>query len=456
METKRKRLRFSYFAAASVNLMTFVAGYGFAWSSPCVPKLKEETDPAFNPLSHPASTLEISWITSLHHLGALCGPLFTGYISEKIGKKATLIMFSLPQVASNVMLIFANDVTHFYASRFLLGMGTGCVFSIIPSYVAEITETEHRGRTSMFLPLMVVSAQFLVWSIGPYVAISTLAMMCLVPSALFLIVFGLYVPESPYYFAKRNKLDEAEEALVKSGAENVQSELKAILSSVQNSKIAFSFDDFRKSKAAKKSLIIALGLMFAQQFNGHPAIAAYQQTIFGSTKGSIGPEKSVMIAGFVQLLATLVTVKFVDTVGRKKLLLFSYSALLISVTGLGTYTYLQDKGLDLSAYSWIPISCVLLNMSSFKVGSGPISWTVIGEIFPPNFKYYLNGMAAFLMTLFGFFVTFMFPRISEILGMSFSLFLFAGIVAFAIVFIGYFVPETKGKSLQEIQNILHK
>ncbi|KAG5864335.1 hypothetical protein JTB14_013320 [Gonioctena quinquepunctata] len=457
METQRKkRLWFSYFAATSVNFMTFVAGTGFAWSSPCVPKLTGAVDPAFNPLPHPATIHEISWITSLHNLGSLCGPLFTGYIASRLGKKRTLIMFSIPQVVSNVILIFANDVIHFYVSRFLLGMSTGCVFSIIPSYVAEITEPAHRGRTSMVSSLMVVSAQLFIWVVGPFVTIRTLAMLCLLPSALFLLIFGIYVPESPHYYVMHKQLEKAEEALIKSGADNVQNELKEIVGAVENSKTTFSFEEFRRSKAAKKSFVMSIALMFFQQFNGHPSIAAYQQTIFDSTKSESGGEKSVMIAGVVQLLSTLLTVKLVDRVGRKKLLVCSYSGLLASLSFLGVYFYLEGKKVNMDSFSWLPIVCVLLNVSSFKMGSGPISWTIVGEILPPNLRYYLNGTAAFAMTLFGFLCTLLFPIISSHLGMCWTLWTFSGIIVCALLFVIYIIPETKGKSLQEIQGMLNE
>ncbi|CAH1169588.1 unnamed protein product [Phaedon cochleariae] len=453
-DEKKRRERFTLLTVLSVNLMTAVSGMAFAWSSPSVPKLQGHSGREFNPLARPATIQEISWITSLHNLGALCGPLVTGYVASKLGKKRTLLLFSLPQLIGNVILIFAREVVHFYAARFLLGMGTGCVFSIVPGFVAEVSDPANRGRASIILSLNIIASQLFLYVVGPYVTIGSLAMVSLVPSVLFLLLFGWFVPETPGYYVQRNKLQEAEQALLKSGRQ--LEELKGVIESVQESKLEVSWGEALKSLEVKRSLVISLGLMFFQQMNGHGCIGSYMQTIFDSTKTSWAGYKMVMIVGAVQLFVTLVITNIADKVARKKLLGLSYLGQLAAMIILGGYFYLQASNFDLANFFWLPVASVLVLLGSFKIGCGPISWTVASEVFPPSVKYYMNSLVAFQMTICGFLANLMFPLAVERFGMSWTVWGFSGVNGLAILFVVFVVPETKGKSLEEIQVMLRE
>lgn len=435
-------------------MMSMIAGIGYAWSSPCIPKLRGQVDPESNPLPQPATIEEISWITSLHCLGAITGPIFTGIIAAKLGKKKTLLLFSIPQITSNLILIFANNVSLFYVARFLMGIGTGCVFSLIPIYVAEISEDTHRGRTSMFLPLMITLTQDFIFIIGPFVTIQILAMISLIPSIIFLVVFGVFVPESPYYFVKKNKLLKAQITLIKTRqTDEVFDELQDIIKFVNESDDKFSLKALIGSKVACKSFFLAFGLMFFQQFNGVNALNSYQQSIFAASK-SLPADKSVMIVASVQLFAIYLVAKLVDNWGRKNLLITSYIGQLLSLLCLGTYFHLQTKGIDISCVFWLPLTSVIIYSMSFKLGAGPVSWTITSEIFPPNYKFILSPLIAFSMTFMSFLVTFVFPRFWAKFSLELTFWIFSGVVACAIPFVIFLVPETKGKTFYEIQRKL--
>lgn len=439
----------------AVNLMSVLAGVGYAWSSPCIPKLTGKVDPDSNPLPQSASVEQISWITSLHCLGAICGPLLTGIVAAKFGKKKTLLLFSIPQMISNILLIFANSVTLFYIARFLMGIGTGCVFSIVPMYVAEITETTHRGRTSMLMPLMITVTQDFVFVIGSYVTIATLAMISLVPSILFLIIFGIFIPESPYYFIKKNDLKEAHTTLVKLREnDDVNDELEDIVKSVNDSESQFSFGAFLKAKTVQKSFFISFCLMFFQQFNGINAIFAYQQSILDESNSPLPADKAVMIVALVSLVAIFLVSKLVDSFGRRILLISSYTGQLLSLLSLGLYFHLQNKNVNIDFLFWLPVTNIIGYMMSFKLGAGPISWTIAGEIFPSNYKFILNPLIAFIMNIMSFLVTFVFPRFWAKFSLEVSFWVFSVVVACALPFVIFMVPETKGKSFIEIQRKL--
>lgn len=433
---------------------------GFAWTSPCLPKLNGQVDPDNNPLPRNATVLEESWITSLHSLGAALCSLFIGIAANKFGRKKTLLVFSLPMVLSNVILTFANIVPLFYVSRFLVGLGTGCVFSVIPLYVAEISQVENRGFTSMFLGLMITSAQVCVFIIGPYISIRTLAIITLIPLILFIVIFGLFVPESPYFLVLNGDYSEAEKSLAKLRQTSqgiIQKELVEIIRSTEQSKMEkISLKTLVKSKVIVKSLFVIIGLMLFQQFTGILAIVPYLQTIFDATKTSLPGDISVMVVGFVQFVATAVTSMVIDRVDRKKLLISSNAGVLVSLISLGTFFFLQSHNFNLESIFWLPITSVILFIICFNFGIGPLPWTIAGEIFPSNTKTYLNGITAFFNISFGFVTTMFFPTLSVILGMAWSLWIFALFTTVSFFFISAFLPETRGKTFLEIQVMLRE
>lgn len=437
--------------------MSMVCGIGYAWTSPALARLRGDLGPDNNPLHRPTTVLEDSWITSLHSLGAALCPLFVGLAANRYGRKITLIVFSLPMLASNVILVFADRVSLFYVARFLVGVGTGCVFSVVPLYVAEISTVENRGFTSLFLSVTITFQQLLVYIIGPYVTIRTLAVISLVPSVLFLLTFGLLVPESPYYFVLVNKKEEAINSLTRLrqvSRSYAEKEILDIIHSVEQSKTNQSLREIVKSKIVRKCVFVSVGLMFFQQFAGILAIIPYLQTIFDATNTSIPGDLSVMMVGLMQFLSTALTSKVIDKVGRKMLLIASNVGVFLSLVSLGAYFYLQSRQFDVTRLYWLPISSIICYIICFNFGIGPVVWTIAGEIFPSDLKTYLNGIATFSNITCGFVISMLFPSVSLVLGMAWSVWIFAICTVSSIAFTALFVPETRGRTFLEIQCML--
>ncbi|KAJ8946865.1 hypothetical protein NQ318_006775, partial [Aromia moschata] len=457
-----KKHQFVYFAAASANIMTMFSAIGYAWPSPSIPKLNGQVDPERNPLPRPTTILEDSWITSLMSLGALVGPLFSSILANKFGRKRTLIMFSVPMILSNVILIFANRVVHFYIARFLVGMGTGCVFTVIPLYVAEISDIDNRGFTSMFLALTMTSTQLILYIISPYITISNLAVVSLIPAVLFFLTFVFFVPESPYYFVMINRQEEAKKSLamlrrVATSDIHLKKELYDISRTVEETRSEkVGLRDLLQSDVVIRCLLISVGLMVFQQFTGILAIVSYLQTIFEATNSSIPSEVSVMIVGLLQTIVNIITSRLVDRIGRKTLIMLSNTGILVSLITLGAYFYLQINGYNVDSLSWLAIGSIMFYIFWFNFGIGPIPWTVAGELFPSNLKTYLNGITAFSNIICGFLISLLFPTLSQIMGMAWSIWFFAIWTAVSLVFVYYFLPETRGRSFIEIQMMLRE
>lgn len=440
-----------------MNFLSFTANVGTPWTSPFLPKLNGHVDPNQNPLQRPITLLEESWISSLYNLGALCGLFFIGITSEKLGQKMALICFSIPILISNILLITAHTIIEFYIARFLLGVGSASVFTILPLYVAEIIDVHNRGKAGMVMPLTAALSHIAVVSVGPYVTISTFACLSLIPTFLFYIIFVPFVPESPYYLVKCNKMLEAEKSLKKlRKRENVKSELLEIVKNFKETKTTGSFKEIMSSKTVKKSLIIGLGLTLCSQLTGAVPVTAYQQEIFSLADNVVPSHISVIIVGIFQLFATILVLSIIDKVGRKKLFLYSYIGLFLSLITLGIYFFLQENDFNLDSIFWLPLVCIIIHQASFRLGAGPVCWTVVAEIFPSNLKGELSSIVAGELVMLGFITSMIYPLMTVALGVSWTFLIFGGATGLSILFTWLVVPEIKGKSFLEIQEILNK
>ncbi|CAH0564533.1 unnamed protein product [Brassicogethes aeneus] len=444
---------FIYFAAFSVNLITFSAGSAYSWTSPVLPKLKDQLE---SPLLKPPTIAEESWISSLTSLGALGAPILAGILSEKIGRKRTLLAFSIPMLVSHAITAFAGAIELYFVARFLVGLGCGCVYSVVPNYLSEISEDRNRGLINCFMTLMITTGLMFNYVVGPFVTVMVLSFGNMVPLVLFLTLFAYFVPESPYYFIARGDKSSAESSLVKlRGKQQVQKELLTMMSSVETvGGNRGSFKDIVKSKALIKGLVICNGLMVIQQFSGINAVLGFMEQIFISSGSSIPAEYSAILVGGVQMLTVIVSTQLIDRLGRKILLIISCGGSCIALTSMGLYFYLKTNKFNVDALFWLPLFSLILYIISFNLGLSCVPWALMGEIFPTNLKSIASTITTCFCLALAFVITMFFPQVSITLGMAPSFWGFSVFSLVGVLFTHVIVPETKGKSMSEIQEIL--
>ncbi|CAH1135590.1 unnamed protein product [Ceutorhynchus assimilis] len=442
-------------AVFTATIPLLAAGLGMSWPSPVIPKLLSEE----SPFGRPITTTEEAWIAAFTPLGSAIGPLAAGYYADKFGRKKALIASAVPMIIGFLITAFAKQVELYYVARFLVGIGTGSAFTVVPMYIGEIAQTHNRGKYGSSAGILITIGCTYPFSVGPYLSITIFSITCAVPLCLFIIVFTVFMPESPYYLAALGDYDQADKALrkLRHKGSDIRAELTEIKQGIeeQNQNSA-GIKDLFMAPAGRKALYISVLLVSLQQLAGISPLLSYLKPIYLAAGTSISPNISTLITGAVQISSNTACIFMVERLGRKFLILNCCVFCFLSMTALGVYFYLKDHNYDVVPIFWLPITCVLIYMVTFSCGLGPLPWAVMGEILPSNVK----GLAAALTTTMSFvtacLVTFLFPIVNEALGQAAGFWAFAIFCLLGYFFVHFVMFETKGKTLTEIQRILQR
>jgi MFS family permease len=169
----------------TANLASIIGGAAYSWTSPVLPKLNNVDNMVDNPFGRPITPFEESWITSIISVGAAIGPLLAATVMDRIGRKKTMLMIAIPMIVSHLILAFTTSINLYYFSRFFLGIGAGCVYSVVPTYVGEIAENSNRGAFGCMMGLVCTAGTLFCYIIGPFVTIKTFCLILVVPPVVF-------------------------------------------------------------------------------------------------------------------------------------------------------------------------------------------------------------------------------------------------------------------------------
>ena len=405
-------------------------------------------------------------------IGCFVGAILAGPLSIKIGRKNSLIvsalLFTLSAWGSGLPGFMPESVTLLVIFRLIGGLGIGVASMNAPMYIAEIAPANKRGNLVTYYQLAVVIGFFVVF-LATYFIGSSLSEAQnlqfgwrrmfwseLIPSCLFFILL-FFVPKSPRWLALRGKTQESHEVLVKiHGEENAKLESQEIQESLK------SESESKKVNYLKKGVlvIIVIGsiLSILQQFTGINAVLYYGADIFEKALG-FGKEdilKQQVLLAFVNLVFTFVAMATVDKFGRKPLIYIGSLGMIIGFLLLGVSLQQQSVGV-------ISLIGVLVFIGSFAMSMGPVVWVLLSEMFPNKIRSVAMSVAVAAQWAANYFVTQTFPMVTEsemnnnvFWNGSLPYFIFIIFILFIIFFTYKFLPETKGKSLEELEAIWDK
>ncbi|KAK3200382.1 hypothetical protein Dsin_023797 [Dipteronia sinensis] len=437
-----------------VFLSTFVAVCGsfefgscMGYSSPAQFGIMEDLN---------LSISKYSVFGSIVTIGAMIGAITSGRIADFAGRKGNMRMSSIVCIVGWFAIYIASSELLLDFGRFLTGFGIGNLSYVVPVYIAEITPKNLRGALATTNQLFITVGIAVAYLIGAFVSWRTLALTGIVPSLVMLI--GLFfIPESPRWLAMvgRQKEFEAELRALRGGGADIsqeQTEIQVlalpprfhrILRQIPEVKI---LDLFNRRNI--RYVTIGVGLMVFQQFIGINGIIYYAGQIFVSA--GVSPNVGGILYSSLQVVLTAFGASLMDKVGRKLLFLISVSGILLGNLLTGISFILKEHHLALDIAPTVAVVGVMVYIGSFSVGAGPVPWVIMSEIFPINVK----GTAGSLVTLVNWFGSW---AVSYSFFYLFTwsswgvFFLYAFVCVMAILFTIVLVPETKGRTLEEIQ-----
>ena len=415
----------------------------------------------------------VELITSAGLLGAILGALFCGKLTDRLGRRkvilASAVIFAVGAVWSGI----AADAWNLVLARLFLGVAIGVSSFAVPLYIAEISPTKVRGTLVSMFQLMVTIGVLVSYLSDLYFADES-DMTCWRPMfyvgvipACILLIGMFFMPETPRWLMSQGRHDESIRIL-----NRIEGEAQAKISFRQMQ------EEIKRSEAEKSGwrellqpwlrtpLIICIGIMFFQQFVGINTVIYYSPKIFlmAGFDGTVAAIWASVGVGLVNVIFTVVSVYFVDRLGRRKLYFIGLSGIVVSLLLLGLcFVYVNQLG---DSVKWVAILLIFCYVAFFAISIGPLGWLIISEIFPLKLRGLGASLGSLSVWLFNSIVSFTFFKIvkaltipgkeilteGEDLGNPAGAFWFYGGIAFLALIWGYFyVPETKGVSLEQIE-----
>jgi SP family arabinose:H+ symporter-like MFS transporter len=389
-------------------------------------------------------------------LGCIPGAMCAGFLSDRFGRKKLLFACAVLYAISGVLSAVPRSFSEFLVARFLSGLGIGASSMVCPVYIAEISPEKWRGRLGSLFQLGIVTGIFLTLFINKLIQglgddpwnTSTgwrwMLAMEAVPAVIFIALL-FTVPESPRWLANHGREAEARNILARVGGnQHAEREMLAIQAAMREEEGRFS-ELFTAHYF--KPLLIAVVLMACSQFCGINAIIYYSTKIFESA-GALknAAFTSTVWVGLVNLLFTFVAIAFVDRAGRRPLLLIGTAVQVAALGLVGWMFRAQLNGLPL-------LLCIIAFIAAFAMALGPITWIFSSEIFPNKVRGRAMSIATFVIWSSCYVVAQTFPMLndSKTIGPVLTFWIYAGVSLLTFAFVLFVVPETKGRTLEEIE-----
>ncbi len=407
------------------------------------------------------------WAMSSALIGCIAGAIVAGKITEHFGRKKPLALAAFLFIISALGTGLVNNFNLFIVFRIIGGVGIGLASTISPMYIAEVSPSGYRGRlvslNQLAIVIGILAAQIVNYLIADVVDENATDQIILnswngqigwrwmfwaelVPAtAFFILIFK--IPESPRWLSKKGKKILSTKILSSIGgvnyAERIQDEINKTINTT-NTKIGFS--ELLKGKN-KRFISLGIVLAFLQQWCGINVVFNYAEEVFtGAGYGVSDSLFNIILTGVVNLVFTLVAIKVIDNWGRKRLWLIGSVGLGVLYVLIGLFYYFEMKGIIL-------VLLVVVAIAIYALTLAPVFWVLASEVFPNKIRGSVMSITTTALWVACFLLTYTFPIINKTMGTHGTFWLYCFVCFLCFLFVKYKIPETKNKSLEEIEDL---
>lgn len=423
----------------------------FGWSSPSITILHSPSSPIA------ITNDEASWIISLLQFGSAFGPVLGAILCKSFGPKMCILISTIPYSLGFVLIIVAESPEVIYASRIMSGLAVGLSFIATPLYLAEISENHNRGGLIFLFTVNLSLGAIFIAAIAPYVSLAAMAGIMLIFPILLLTLW--FAPESPLFYVRVQKCDEALKALRMLRRQNDTKVLEAELDSMKTNIIEnIKFIDCLKEcvrGSNMKAFMIVFSTTMSHQLCGALPVLLNLESVYSSTNMDLAPNIGILLTAILGFVISLVSIRLPDILGRKPLLLISAAGCIASNAMLGAFYVVSESNANIPNITILALVAINLLLSSAVLGLQPMPYILAGELFSANVKEI--GICATMVggAFLGFGTSKLFQIVEDAFGKSTVFFGLMVISIILAVLMFIVVPETKGKSFHEIQMILN-
>ncbi|KAJ3651074.1 hypothetical protein Zmor_017135 [Zophobas morio] len=440
-----------FLVVITATIAVFTTGLHTGWPAPSLPKLLSDEYP------FDVTNEEASYITIIGSLGNFFGSFVGNIFLDKIGRRKTILMIALPQLVSLLCIILSYQVMELlYVGRFMGGIGEGMTITVILLYIGEIAEPTIRGTLATLVSITWYSGVLFVNIVGSYLSIRDTAITFIALPVLFVLLF-YKMPESPYYLLMNNDEEQAERALkfLRRQSDVTQELTKLKLDVNRQMSERGTFKDIFTIDSNRRAFFVTVGARFFQLATGVASFNLYLQLLLKEATHTLDPDVGSTIVLLIQLIMTVCSTFIIDKWGRKPLLLFSSTGCFINLAVQSVFFILKERtAVDVSVVDWFPLVMMFLHIFLYSIGLGVVVSVLTSEMFSASIKAKLICLVNACYALLTLVYTKYYQFTADEFGLVVPFLSFAVLTFVGVLFIWFVVPETKGKSLEEIQQKL--
>uniref|UniRef100_A0A6E8VUK9 Facilitated trehalose transporter Tret1 n=1 Tax=Anopheles coluzzii TaxID=1518534 RepID=A0A6E8VUK9_ANOCL len=446
-------------AAFVANLGTINTGLIFGFSAVVIPQLQ-----AADSLI-PVDESQSSWVASLSAIGTPIGCLLSGYVMDNFGRKKALIATQIPTIIGWIVIACASNVGMIYAGRVLTGFGSGMVGAPARVYTSEVTQPHLRGMLCALASTGISLGVLIQYTLGAFTTWKFLSGVSIIVPVAALILM-LLMPETPNYLVSKQKPEKARRSLarLRGSSYNIDREVEQLQSFAAKTnasgKKSLSLRETVQAlvhpSCLKPFAILTIYFMM-YQFSGVNTITFYAVEIFRDSGTTMDKNTCTILLGVVRLIFTIVGAILLRRCGRRPLTFISGIGCGFTMVGLGVYLYFKHQWdtavppIEPTA-TWFPVACIFIFITTCTVGFLVVPWVMIGELYPMKVRGLVGGFTTCMAHSFVFIVVKTYPFLTHVLERHGTFILYGCFSFVGTIFFYLCLPETKGKTLQEIED----